>query len=1323
MKKQINFLLYLMLLVNLSCIAQAITEIPGQARIENYPAGSTDALLLAKESNGNVVTIGKTATQLGAEYTLTPLTANQFSITKNGTAVQTIDLTSYVNENVIKLATFDSITKNLNFTLTDNSAIVVDLSSLITAGTKGDKGDAFVYSDFTPAQITALKGATGATGSVGGIGPKGEPFIYSDFTTTQLAALKGAAFTYSDFTAPQLALLKGAVGDKGDTGDKGDKGDTGATGIAGSDASATTDAAALATGTLNVARLPSTVTVQGNTFNGNSQLVKTDATGKIPSSTYIQGSGGTGTSTFINSIVATSVSDLTSAANANKIIIVQTNLTLTANTTLASNITLYDGGGSINLNAFTLTGNNTGIVFFNNKKFLDAIKAESKIAGSWNLPQEFSITNLGAVADGIDHIIQDESKTIGTGSINTTNLTTLTVPDADFTGRQGQQIAITNANSTKDRKGLKTTIAAVISPTQVTLANPAVRGTTNPLPLTNMRVFYGTDNKWAIQTAIALRNKKSGKLVFPEGHYMTEVEQPQEFDRQEPVSWVVGNGTDGITYEMTGAIIQSFPINFVKVQLKRKAYMFYLYNTDKFTWNGGTLIGEYFTAQEQTEYPAGYNISSGVTNAVLNNVTVTEFHGDGAIATGDAQISGIITGSSFTNTKDSGTERGLLDSSTGLITASTTWASSASSVSVSSGIWDRQYDMFGFRQITVGNASFQGWAGLTRDYYYAYFYDAADNFLFRSPRLYLYDKYTLREDVKRVKFSFPDVKDISTIELNVFPDLAAQNVTFNNCHWTFNGRQGFSNPPQYMVTFRGGTVMNNGDISPGAGFDFEDKRRLSRHVLIDGMTFQNNYVGDIIFIGTQDVKIVNCTFLEKDRVGWGGTLGIRSELGRDVIISNNVFNNSGVSLGRNDVFTNNKMRNTFITTSGEASTVSNNDLYNTNIKVYALTSGGRTPDVIKDNILRIDRPISYIFSDQFLGAEWIDNKIYINDISRLSNLAEVVDTNVGFNSTFGFSEDIGLNNSGNLGGFIDGLEINIKDKTEISNNPDNYNRPALTKKFQNIYSDAGVYFIKGIEEDKYIDNINYPFAFFRNDGFRQTIPVDSIANPAKTIYVKNSKFEINSSELNWGANTNSTQIQTSKQFTNFVFDNSKFIINGSYTPQQSSRSNYIKLNHLGTTVFKNCYFKNDGATAVGDNLDTSNYWIGSNGPSTITFENCDFASDVLIPKLRTGDIFIDTRKPYYLTTSTNIRMSSPGGTIYTGVNTAINYQAIGIRNSGKAQVRFNTTEIPNITGGVDNKGNTVTVTIVNPDIFVPNTLMDMALENENGKIYVYLLKR
>jgi len=108
--------------------------------------------------------------------------------------------------------------------------IYTDFTSDQLLGLKGPKGDPFVYDDFTADQLTALKGAKGdpfvytdftpaqLAALTGPKGDKGDPFIYSDFTSTQLAALKGEkgdAFKYADFTPAQLLGLKG---DKGDTG-------------------------------------------------------------------------------------------------------------------------------------------------------------------------------------------------------------------------------------------------------------------------------------------------------------------------------------------------------------------------------------------------------------------------------------------------------------------------------------------------------------------------------------------------------------------------------------------------------------------------------------------------------------------------------------------------------------------------------------------------------------------------------------------------------------------------------------------------------------------------------------------------------------------------------------------------------------------------------------------------------------------------------------------------------------------------------------------------------------------------------------------------
>lgn len=95
---------------------------------------------------------------------------------------------------------------------------------------RGEKGDPFLYTDFTAEQLARLqgpqgpKGDTGATGAQGPKGDQGEQGVQGP------AGPKGDAFTYDDFTAEQLAALKGPKGDTGDVGPQGPQGETGPAG-------------------------------------------------------------------------------------------------------------------------------------------------------------------------------------------------------------------------------------------------------------------------------------------------------------------------------------------------------------------------------------------------------------------------------------------------------------------------------------------------------------------------------------------------------------------------------------------------------------------------------------------------------------------------------------------------------------------------------------------------------------------------------------------------------------------------------------------------------------------------------------------------------------------------------------------------------------------------------------------------------------------------------------------------------------------------------------------------------------------------------------
>ena len=156
------------------------------------------------------------------------------------------------------------------------SETAITVGDILYNYVKGDKGDPFLYSDFTPEQLEALKVK----------GDKGDAFEYSDFTPEQLAGLKGDTgtgiqsivltstvglvktytITFTDLTTTTFTITDGEdghspvitfvgttiyvdgvagvdlKGEKGDTGLQGEqgiqgiqglKGDTGAQGIQG----------------------------------------------------------------------------------------------------------------------------------------------------------------------------------------------------------------------------------------------------------------------------------------------------------------------------------------------------------------------------------------------------------------------------------------------------------------------------------------------------------------------------------------------------------------------------------------------------------------------------------------------------------------------------------------------------------------------------------------------------------------------------------------------------------------------------------------------------------------------------------------------------------------------------------------------------------------------------------------------------------------------------------------------------------------------------------------------------------------------------------
>ena len=193
-----------------------------------------------------------------------------------------------------------------------------------TAGKAGTNGN------------TGSTGATGATGATGPQGPSGVASCpYGNCLSLQ-ATSPGTQETGS-INISDNAIVGGAV--------------TAASFSGNGSGLSSLNASQLASGTVSTSRLPASVTLQGNTFNGNSQLVQTTAGGILPvlsgaNLTSLTGANVTGT--VANATTATNATNFTGALAGN--------VTGTQGATVVS--TVPDGALSANV---TVQGNTFNI--------------------------------------------------------------------------------------------------------------------------------------------------------------------------------------------------------------------------------------------------------------------------------------------------------------------------------------------------------------------------------------------------------------------------------------------------------------------------------------------------------------------------------------------------------------------------------------------------------------------------------------------------------------------------------------------------------------------------------------------------------------------------------------------------------------------------------------------------------------------------------------------------------------------------------------------------------------------------------------------------
>lgn len=170
----------------------------------------------------------------------------------------------------------DTITAHPIDSINNNSSHLASVDTLDNAGQQGPKGDKGDQGSVGP------QGPTGNDGVAGVIGPQGSAGAQGATGATGATGPQGPSGNATCPNGSCVSLQTSTPGTQ-ETGNINISGTTTASAFNGSGSALTAlNASSLSSGTLADARLSTNVTVQGNTFNGASQLVQTTAGGALP---------------------------------------------------------------------------------------------------------------------------------------------------------------------------------------------------------------------------------------------------------------------------------------------------------------------------------------------------------------------------------------------------------------------------------------------------------------------------------------------------------------------------------------------------------------------------------------------------------------------------------------------------------------------------------------------------------------------------------------------------------------------------------------------------------------------------------------------------------------------------------------------------------------------------------------------------------------------------------------------------------------------------------------------------------------------------------
>lgn len=989
--------------------------------------------------------------------------------------------------------------------------------------------------------------------------------------------------------------------------------------------------------------------VTANTYNGEGKDLTLDASGFNGNLTTADDTVQeiaqklddlvTGGSSNPNEVAVTTESQLSDVGNAGKILCVQSDITLTANLAITTNAVLKDCGGSIILNGFTLTGDNTGLLFSNNKILIN-VGLTGVIAGTWNPPSDFYVDNFGAISDGIEFRTPFTVDKSGAGSI-TASSTTLTITGGVFTSNDvGKKIVVFGADSTTDENALVTTIASFTSSSIVELTDAA------DTTVSNTRVFYGTDNYNMIyQALVNVRNKKSGKLSFSDGHYMTSAIKKTVLASQPQDGFIIGGGTNNIIIQGNNTILQTFPFDFVDADPsnEKRTNLFDFYRTNRSEINGMRLIGAGLSNIDFTEYPAGINLNTGAFNCRIINCDIAEFQGDGIVFDGDPQFEGGIQGINHVNPSfDTDTSVGRVLTDGTIDALQTNYRHSTDLILINGGNYDDFSEIAGYGSFMLTGSSFAGWSGLTTQDYEAAIYDDTDTFVVFLSDLTLYEEVRIQEsNWKKIRVHFKDVVDPDEINLLLRCDFNSHGTYIENTNVSYCKRQGASNLTS-GTWWNGGLVHNNGGVSPGYGIDVEDHRRNSRNLRFTNLTMWDNNAGDFAFIGTENVSVENCHFLASTRPNWGSTTAIGGNYCRGLQIEGCYFRQKSISIARAASVKDCHFNEGTITTASAGCKISDIQMIQGKIIVDGINTDGHNKEdanpVLENITIRMYKEFDFILSDRNVLGQWKNVKIFLNDASIVSNLVEGSSLNASLttNQTLWAELDFTAGQPYG-GGYLDGFTVTGHQLNNNKSSTTSFARFPQYEWTRNVNTDCGVtigFYGSGAVNILW-ENLKCNFLDIdpRHGDYLTAVPADPIANPAPVWTFKDAKIVNKVGEFDM-SDINFRMLQIEDFWIDVVFKNSFELVNEVAYAQTLNRSVYLEMDNYGKVRFENSTFGNKGSEGgtVGNDIVLNNTWFRE---ATRTYP-----IEIVNPILLDGQTITTTSDDYVAFTQANDLLST-----------------------------------------------------------------------------------